>query len=433
MTARRPLTVAQASRRLLIACALMTVTAGAPLGAADEPSRLFRGLFGPDPDVALTSHPIVELRVSTYEARGQTVERAGEGLDEASLHGGQFYSGITTGLSYRRKTRNATLNAGFGNALRLYELTGVTTTEHSGYGSMELRASRRTVVRAATGVLYTPFHQILGLPISTDTASGSDAAVATDASTTLTGGASVTRQMGRRGLLTAGYDGRVTAYTSGQQGPVSHQAGAAYSYEFARGIALRLGDGVRMLKAGAGDRIVAQDIALGIDVNRSLTASRRTSVTFTTGSSITSNESGHQLVATGSATFAHRIGQTWQTAVTFDRGLQVADLLPKPFIGNSTGFTLGGFLGRRASMRLRGSYAFGDFDLNGSSSRYVSYIAEARGAIALGRHFQLYAEHLYYQHRFPDGTPLPADVPFRRVQHGTRFGLEIWTPLMGKP
>jgi hypothetical protein len=420
-------------RGVLVACALFAVASdGAVLLAADQPSRIFRGLFGPDPDVALTSHPVVELVVTTYEARGQTVARAGEGIDETSLHDGQYYSGLTTGLSYRRKTRNATLNGGLGSALRVYPLTGVTTTEQSGYGSMELRASRRTLLRAATGVLYTPYHQILGLPITTETTAGSDAAVATNASTTFTGGAAVVRQVGRRGLLTAGYDGRITTYTSGDPGPISHQAGAAYTYEFAKGIALRLGDGIRMLKAGTGDPIVAQDIALGIDVNRSLTASRRTSVTFTTGSSITSNESGHQFVATGSATLAHRIGRSWQTAVTFDRGLQVADLLPKPFVGNSTGFTLGGFLGRRTSMRLRGSYAFGDFDLNGSSSRYVSYLAEARGAVALGRHFQLYAEHLYYQHRFPDGVPLPPDVPFRRVQHGTRFGLEIWAPLTGK-
>jgi hypothetical protein len=421
-------------RDLLVACVLVAgASDGTGLLAADQPSHIFRGLFGPDPEVAPTSHPVVELFVTTYEARGQTLARQGEGIDEASLQDGQFYSGITTGLSYRRKTRNATLNGGLSNALRVYSLTGVTTTEHAGYGSVELRANRRTVVRAATGVLYTPFHQILGLPITSDTTGGTDAAVATNASTTVTGGASVVRQIGRRGLLTAGYDGRVTTYTSGEPGPVSHQAGAAYTYEFAKGIGLRLGDGVRMLRAGTSDRVVAQDLAIGIDVNRSLTSSRRTSVTFTTGSSITSNEAGQQLVATGSATLTHRLGRSWQTAVTFDRGLQVADLLPTPFVGNSTGFTLGGFLGRRTSLRMRGSYAFGDFDLNGSSSRYESYLAEARGAVALGRHFQLYVEHVYYQHRFPEELSLPPDVPFRHVQHGTRFGLNVWTALTGKP
>src|SRR5205085_8504892 len=118
-------------RELLVAFALIAVAADhAVLLAAEPPSRIFRGLFGPDPDVALTSHPIVDLVVTTYEARGQTVARAGEGLDETSLHDGQFYSGLTTGLSFRRKTRTATLNGGLGNALRVYPLTRVTTTEH---------------------------------------------------------------------------------------------------------------------------------------------------------------------------------------------------------------------------------------------------------------------------------------------------------------
>ena len=62
----------------------------------------------------------------------------------------------------------------------------------------------------------------------------------------------------------------------------------------------------------------------------------------------------------------------------------------------------------------------------------MSYLAEGRASVALGRHFRLYVEHLYYQHRFPDGVSLPPDVPFRRVQHGTRFGLDIWAPLTGK-
>src|SRR3954451_19367377 len=108
------------ARNLLVACALLAAGAGGPaLLAAEQPSRIYRGLFGPDPDVALTSHPVVELRVTTYEARGQTLARAGEGADEPSLHDGQFYSGVTTGLFYRRKTRTATLSGSLGNALRL--------------------------------------------------------------------------------------------------------------------------------------------------------------------------------------------------------------------------------------------------------------------------------------------------------------------------
>ncbi len=421
------------ARSLLVACALITLTAGrGVLFAADQPPRIYRGLFGPDPDVVLTSHPVVELRVATFEARGETLARPGEGIDERSLHEGQFYSGITTGLSYRRKARNATLNGGIGNAFRVYQMTGITTAEHSGFGSMELRASRRTMVRSAVGLLYTPYHQILGLPIGTEPSPGTDAAVRTDASTTLTGGTSVTRQVGRRGLLSAGYDGRITTYGSGMPGPRSQQAGLTYTREFAKGLAFRVGDGIRVLEAGNTEPIVAQDIALGIDVNRSLVASKRTTVTFTTGSSIASNETGRQFIFTGSGTLTHRIGRSWETAVTFDRGLQVTDLLPKPFVGNSTGLTLGGFLGRRTSMRLRGTYAFGDLDVNGSSSRYVSYLGEARVAVALGRHFQLYGEHLYYQHRFPFGVPLPPGVRFRNVQHGTRFGLDIWAPLMGQ-
>src|SRR5919199_4869795 len=148
------------TRGLVLSCAMAALTTGqAVLLAADPPARIYRGLFGPDPDVALTSHPIVELRVATYEARGETPARAGEGLDETHLQSGEFYSGLTAGLSYRRKTRTAIFNAGLGHAFRVYQLTGFTPTEQSGYAGAEVRASRRTVVRAAGSVLRTPFHQ----------------------------------------------------------------------------------------------------------------------------------------------------------------------------------------------------------------------------------------------------------------------------------
>ena len=417
--------------QLVVVCAIVSVAADPVVLAAEQPARIFRGLFGPDPEVVVTSHPLVELRVVTYEARGQTQVRAGEGIDQPALYEGGFYSGITTGLTYRRKTRTALLNGSVGNGLRVYPIGGVTVAEHSASGSMELRANRRTMVRAGGGLLYTPFHQILGLPIS-EGGANVDASLSTNSSTTFSGGGSVAHQIGRRGLLTIGVDGRTTRFATAQAGTSAQQAGATYTYDIGKGFGLRVGDGVRVLQAGTAPRVVAQDIALGIDINRALTESRRTTLTVTTGSSIASTELGHRFIATGSATLLHRIGRSWQASAGLERALQVADLLPEPFVGNNASFTAGGFLNRRTSLRLRGAYSFGDFDIGGSASPYRSYLAEGRAGIALGRHFQLYIEHLYYQHRFPDDLLLPPDVPHRRVQHGTRFGLDIWAPLMGR-
>src|SRR3954447_790959 len=417
----------------LVACALVAFASDrAVLLAADQPSHIFRGLFGPDPGAAITPHPIVELRVSTFEARGRT---PGESLDETTLQAGGFYSGVASGLSFRQKTRSALFTLSTANTLRVYPGTGVTTTEHSGYASMELQASRRTTLRTAGGVFYTPFHQVLGIAGEENpgTAAGSDTSVGTNASTTYSAVTSVTREAGRRGLLTFDYDGRVTRFTSGEGDTTSHRAAAAYSHEFAPGIAFRFGDGVRVLQASASERIITQDIALGIDVNRTLTATRRTSLSFTTGSSLMQTDSGVRFVPAGSATLTHRLGRSWQTALRFDRGLQVADLVPKPFVANNSNLIVDGFLGRRASVRVRGAYSFGNFDLNGSSaSRYDSYVGEARGALALGRHFQVYMEQMYYRYKFPDGLTLPSDVPLRRQQYSLRFGLDIWVPLAGR-
>lgn len=404
---------------------------GSAVMAADQPSQLFRGLFGPDPSIALTSHPVLELRVNTFEARGRTPS---DTLEQTVLQAEGFYTGVSSGLTFRQKTRNALFTVGTGNTLRMYPSSDVTTTEHSGFASMDLQASRYTTVRASGGVFYTPFHQVLGVPAYIDpgTAVGSDASLGTDTSLTYSAATAITRQLGRRGLLIADYDGHVTQFTSGSGDTTSHRASVAYAHEFAKGIAFRFGDGVRVLQAAATDRIVTQDIILGIDVNRTLESSRQTSFSFNTGATIMDTGTGNRFVPSGSATLTHRLSRAWQTSIRFDRGLQVAELVSEAFIANNSSVVLNGFLGRRLSVGVRGGYSFGNFDLDGSSMPYNSYVAEGRAAVALGRHFQLYMQHMYYRYRFPDAITLPSDVPFRREQYSIRFGLDIWAPLVGR-
>ena len=117
---------------------------GSAVMAADQPSQLFRGLFGPDPSIALTSHPVLELRVNTFEARGRTPS---DTLEQTVLQAEGFYTGVSSGLTFRQKTRNALFTVGTGNTLRMYPSSDVTTTEHSGFASMDLQASRYTTVR----------------------------------------------------------------------------------------------------------------------------------------------------------------------------------------------------------------------------------------------------------------------------------------------
>jgi len=323
---------------------------------------------------------------------------------------------------------------GSGNTLRVYPSSDVTTTEHSGFASMDLQASRYTTVRASGGVFYTPFHQVLGVPAYIDpgTAVGSDASLGTDTSLTYSASTAITRQLGRRGLLTADYDGHVTQYSSASAETTSHRASVAYAHEFAKGFAFRFGDGVRVLQAAATDRIVTQDIILGIDMNRTLDSSSQTSFSFNTGASLLDTGSGNRFIPSGSAMLTHRLTRAWQTSLRFERGLQVAELVSEAFIANNSSVVLNGFIGRRLSVGVRGGYSFGNFDLDGSSLPYNSYVAEGRAAVALGRHFQLYMQHMYYRYRFPDTITLPSDVPFRRDQYSIRFGLDIWAPLVGR-
>jgi hypothetical protein len=413
--------------------AVLALALAAGVANAGQDQRPVRQLFGPgarDADAGFK----IDLLVDGYEGRGQNQTGTVDGVDQAVVQQSRFYTGVFGTTSYERQGRRASLRLFTGHSARYFDGLGAVTQEHHGGIGFAAQTGRRTRVRGEASALYTPYHQLLAVPElegQSSVAPVVEGGISVSEALIYNATFGIDRQFGKNTELAFDAGARIARYGAADRDTNAGHLGAIFSRQLTRGIALNLGDTVRVLEGANHQRIVAHDITAGLDYDRSLAFSRRTRLAFNSGAAITSDDEGQQYGVIGMAQLTHEMGRTWSIASSFDRNLRVVDLLPEPFFANSMSLYLGGTVGRRVSFRTRGAYAFGAVTLQQSdSSRYSSVIGETRVAIALGRHFQIYLEHLYYEHRFPMELALPAGLSHRRIQNGGRIGLNLWAPLV---
>lgn len=381
-----------------------------------ERERPFRPLYAEDDTLP---RRLLTFDMAVHEALGQ----AAEGLVDGYSTTARLNSGFTA------RGRRLTFNVGGGTEYR-YHTTTRDIADQGRYGSIGLEARGRTT-RFTMGqtVRQLPFQQLVGLP----SLLGPESVADTSADHALGGvpntvyGSSVAlqRTLGRDGTLAFDYGLGMTRTGAGS-GQNLHSGGAMFTERIGRSLQLRLGYHARSRQPGADAALVpmiSHDLDAGLAFTRGLSLTRRTNVTFTSGSSIVSSELRRQYVFTGSAALNHAIGRTWNASVTFDRGLDFPDALPQPVISDQVSLALGGYWGRRFGVRARATGGIGNVAL-AQEGQYRTFGTEVRASVILKRRWQWFAEHFYFQHE-ASGAALAAGVPAASYRRGIRTGLDM--------
>src|SRR5207247_3153031 len=107
---------------------------------------------------------------------------------------------------------------------------------------------------------------------------------------------------------------------------VAEGANIRYSQRVSRYAGFHAGVGTRIGVYGSlrdAIRIQTRDIDIGIDYDRPLSLSRRTTFTFSTGSSLVPDQGVTHYRVNGSATLTHAMGRTWTSRLQYSRALQL--------------------------------------------------------------------------------------------------------------
>lgn len=222
----------------------------------------------------------------------------------------------------------------------------------------------------------------------------------------------------------------------------SGSLGIHYQKPITRYATLQLGYGIRASdrRSRSGEPEFLHNVDVGVNYSRALSFSRRTSVSFGTGSAIAVSEpldpatnersNGRTLVRLiGRASLVHEIGRTWTAQLTYGRGFRNHDGFDQLYFTDAVDASIGGLISRRLSLSAGASWANSSLEDRSRGGRNgVSSSAQLQ--YGLTQFVAVYARYIYYHYRYSDNVTLDERFPRQLDRQGVRVGLTTSLPLI---
>jgi len=377
---------------------------------------------------------------------------------DGALGGGGESSGVHEDLdammTYRRKTRRSAIGMEARSVVRNGERLRGVTPMYEGVGLSASFTGVRHEFRASQSADYIPYYQFGAasdpntLAVGNTAQSHGDFANANLSAFESATAAVLTRAIGRRDNLTMSYERRQTTFGSSDLDLLSQRIGARFTHHLTQDVALRAGYGYRTANnaiAGA-SRLHYHDLDVGLNYSRGLSVTRKTTITFNSGSSIVPQEQqpvtqpqGERatlprmsFVMSGGAALTHRMGRTWSARIEGTRGVEVLEGFAQPVVANRLATNLGGNWSRRVSLSSVTGFTTGTVGVGGDAgTKYETWNASVALQIAVSRRCALVTQYSTFSNRFGSSVLLPPGVTGTLRRQVLRIGLTWRTPMIG--
>jgi hypothetical protein len=297
-------------------------------------------------------------------------------------------------------------------------------------------------VREATRLTFSqtmsrqPYNLLQLFPIAPDAshpgaeAPEEDLAIADAHHVTYNSAAAISQRLSERASLGFDYAYRRSYLATSSDVVNGHQASSILALDLTRHLGARLGYQFRQSRYSgtAGHRGEVHTLIAGVDYNRPLSISRRTSLSFSTGSSVVTFAERTVYRAVGDAQLTHEIGRTWYASVGYDRGVSFIDTFDEPFVYDAATASVEGLISRRVAFHTALRAAFGHVGLS-RGRPYDTYSGVVGLNVAISRYLAAGTSYLYHRYRFDDAVVLPAGVGGRMDRQGLRAYISVWAPL----
>lgn len=352
----------------------------------------------------------------------------------------EFRGSVSTAsgsLSYSVNRSAIAFGATAGSNVRYYpSLSGRFVRRE--YGSVATSAILGAGFSVHAGAVYQPYNLRSLMPFLFEPRLGDPEAVDEDFPASLehyfgySGGAGYRRSLSRRLDFSAAYNYRGRVRSGGVGSFAGHHAGADLNYSLGRNLRLRAGYGYSQAEYGARDRYVENHIIdAGVNYSRALSFSRRTTISFGTGSTAArrSRTEALRFHASGSARLTHEIARTWHAVAAYERGLKFVETWPEPLFADSATAGVGGLLNRRTQVQVSARAMRGHGYFSGEGRRLAAYSGSASLAFGLTRYISSGLTYVYYRHEFAEGLAFVPGFPNHLERQSIRAYISMWFPL----
>lgn len=436
------------NRRTLSVALLVTGLMASPAVAQDipgvaRPDRPNRALFGGGYGATEQSLVFTGQLGGGVGTNGRTEGNETGGAGDLFAEGRSSASANLDGtLAYAMARRRLSLGASATSSSRYFpEAGGTYTSAQDGRMDLRVETGPRTLFTVSGGASREPLSALSLLPGLEDAAAlpllpldygigdGRVVYVRQDVS------ADLVHNLSQRASLGVGYHGNRSSITGGDAARWSSGVNGVFTYALARGLALRLGYGVNETAYASSDdaperRVRYHRIDAGVDFNRALSISRRTTLTVSTGTLVMNERDRRRYEVVGSAILRREIGRSWYSSVAYTRDVELLDVLAAPTFTESVTANINGLLGRRVRVFGDGGGSRGEISGGTVDNSFGVYRAGAGMTVGLTQSLGIGVRYSYFRYRFDMANQVPTVFPGTELsRHAIRVSLDLFAPL----
>jgi hypothetical protein len=190
--------------------------------------------------------------------------------------------------------------------------------------------------------------------------------------------------------------------------------------------------GYRYSEAHYTDRVVStQSPDVGLDFNRALSLTRRTSFAFGVGAEATRSNDHTRYRATGNVNLNHEIGRTWMANASYQRGTYYIDTVDEPVFADSATAGLSGLISRRIQFQALATAMLGNAGFN-VDRRFDNYRGSVTVSTALNRFMNVGMDYAYYRYVYDEQIQLDPGLPHNINRQSIRAHVSFWAPVMNR-
>ena len=424
---------------LLAASVLLAAPAAAQQQPPTRPERPYRGLFGGgvgNAEQLLTVNLSLGGGYDDNVLADPAVSGGGGGDPRRSRGGSIGTAGAQ--LTYSLSRTRAGVNASIGTSSRYYpDMNDRSLGSHSGRVGAFLHLGQGTRLVASHSTSYQPFLTLGLFPQLLETpgpATPLNPEFEIERSDYFNHRSTVdlTQSVSRRGSLSVNYQRQLSDFKSADRDFSSHGGGARFSLGLSRGLGIRIGYGYTdaLFSARGEGAVQGHNIDVGFDYSRPLSFSRRTTVSFGSGSAIIRDRDRNHYRLLANGTISHEIGRTWNASVAYARTAGFVEALSGPVFSDAVTLAYGGMISRQLQLLSRASASVGDFTFTGAPSGFDTFTGSVGLTYGLTRNLGLGLQYSYYRYDFDQGAPLPTGVARNMDRQSLQANVNLWMPVV---
>jgi hypothetical protein len=236
----------------------------------------------------------------------------------------------------------------------------------------------------------------------------------------------------RHGTLTGNYGRTLSSATIGgfSRGLTTQTGSGNFAMALAKGLTLNLGYGFTNADYGsAANHVHGQSINAGVNYSKALSISRRTSLSFNTGTTGVGDGTQMHWVVTGTVQLTREIGRTWSAGIGYARNVNFIEGFLAPVVSDSFIARYGGMINRKLQFSSGFGMSLGAVGFGLQNNDFRSYFGIAGLQVGLTRSLALSLNYNYSRYTFESGVALLPGLISHTNRQSVMVSLNFWEPL----